>query len=226
MNYCINYQVEILIWISFSFLFLFFFFLFFLFLLFLGSSNAQSLCILFLIRMFLSLTQFSGFSHLSWRLLLWYCLILSPLGFHITDNNSVRSGYNADNVTERDFLRTEGDPGAAGYTIKEALALARSMVSLDHILVLSHYKFTLFNLEIIDHCLLHVLPLLYVMWKVNPLKFVWCIVEFLWFCCVLWIFTPKSYTTQLLTSLLYINFFSYDDMSIFHGILSWPVLKM
>ncbi|CBI37806.3 unnamed protein product, partial [Vitis vinifera] len=45
-----------------------------------------------------------------------------------TDNNSVRSGYNADNVTERDFLRTEGDPGAAGYTIKEALALARSMV--------------------------------------------------------------------------------------------------
>ncbi|KAK6946497.1 LOW QUALITY PROTEIN: hypothetical protein RJ641_014041 [Dillenia turbinata] len=29
--------------------------------------------------------------------------------------------YNADNVTERnDFLRTEGDPGAAGYTIKEA----------------------------------------------------------------------------------------------------------
>jgi hypothetical protein len=36
-----------------------------------------------------------------------------------TDNN---------NVAERDFLRTEGDPGAAGYTIKEAVALTRSVV--------------------------------------------------------------------------------------------------
>lgn len=35
---------------------------------------------------------------------------------------------NADNVAERDFLRTEGDPGAAGYTIKEAVALTRSVV--------------------------------------------------------------------------------------------------
>ncbi|KAK6946492.1 LOW QUALITY PROTEIN: RNA polymerase II-associated protein 1, N-terminal [Dillenia turbinata] len=35
--------------------------------------------------------------------------------------------YNADNVTERDFLRTEGDPGAAGYTIKEAVVLTRSV---------------------------------------------------------------------------------------------------
>lgn len=34
------------------------------------------------------------------------------------------------NVAERDFLRTEGDPAAAGYTIKEAVALTRSMVSL------------------------------------------------------------------------------------------------
>ncbi|PNY05414.1 RNA polymerase II-associated protein [Trifolium pratense] len=33
-----------------------------------------------------------------------------------------------DNITERDYLRTEGDPGAAGYTIKEALALTRSVV--------------------------------------------------------------------------------------------------
>lgn len=40
-----------------------------------------------------------------------------------------RSSYNVDNVTERDFLRTEGDPGAVGYTIKEAVALIRSMVS-------------------------------------------------------------------------------------------------
>ncbi|OMO91937.1 hypothetical protein COLO4_18006 [Corchorus olitorius] len=33
-----------------------------------------------------------------------------------------------DNVAERDFLRTEGDPGAAGYTIKEAVALTRSTI--------------------------------------------------------------------------------------------------
>ncbi|XP_023635208.1 transcriptional elongation regulator MINIYO [Capsella rubella] len=31
-------------------------------------------------------------------------------------------------AAERDFLRTEGDPGAAGYTIKEAIALARSVI--------------------------------------------------------------------------------------------------
>lgn len=39
------------------------------------------------------------------------------------------SGYSTGNVSERDFLRTEGDPAAAGYTIKEALALLRSVVS-------------------------------------------------------------------------------------------------
>ncbi|XP_027359785.1 transcriptional elongation regulator MINIYO [Abrus precatorius] len=33
-----------------------------------------------------------------------------------------------DNVAERDYLRTEGDPGAAGYTIKEAVALTRSVI--------------------------------------------------------------------------------------------------
>ncbi|XP_030483763.2 transcriptional elongation regulator MINIYO isoform X2 [Cannabis sativa] len=33
-----------------------------------------------------------------------------------------------DCVTERDFLRTEGDPGGAGYTIKEAVALTRSVI--------------------------------------------------------------------------------------------------
>nr|XP_048317940.1 transcriptional elongation regulator MINIYO-like isoform X1 [Ziziphus jujuba var. spinosa] len=32
------------------------------------------------------------------------------------------------NITMRDFLRTEGDPGAAGYTIKEAVALTRSVI--------------------------------------------------------------------------------------------------
>lgn len=43
--------------------------------------------------------------------------------------SSLDPSYTADNVSERDFLRTEGDPGAAGYTIKEALALTRSVVS-------------------------------------------------------------------------------------------------
>ncbi|MCD7463307.1 hypothetical protein HAX54_050317 [Datura stramonium] len=38
------------------------------------------------------------------------------------------SAYAELNLSERDYLRTEGDPGAAGYTIKEAVALARSMV--------------------------------------------------------------------------------------------------
>ncbi|KAK7307038.1 hypothetical protein VNO77_39743 [Canavalia gladiata] len=33
-----------------------------------------------------------------------------------------------DNVAERDYLRTEGDPGAGGYTIKEAVALTRSVI--------------------------------------------------------------------------------------------------
>lgn len=37
--------------------------------------------------------------------------------------------YSSNNVSQRDYLRTEGDPGAAGYTIKEAIALARSVVS-------------------------------------------------------------------------------------------------
>ncbi|XP_052192752.1 transcriptional elongation regulator MINIYO [Diospyros lotus] len=43
-------------------------------------------------------------------------------------NVSTQSGYTANNVSERDFLRTEGDPAAAGYTIKEAVALTRSVV--------------------------------------------------------------------------------------------------
>lgn len=36
--------------------------------------------------------------------------------------------HDTDNATEHDILRTEGDPGAAGYTIKEAVALTRSVV--------------------------------------------------------------------------------------------------
>ena len=38
------------------------------------------------------------------------------------------SSHVADNVGERNYLQTEGDPGAAGYTIKEAVALTRSVV--------------------------------------------------------------------------------------------------
>ncbi|KAI5577602.1 hypothetical protein BDE02_09G123800 [Populus trichocarpa] len=45
-----------------------------------------------------------------------------------TGNISSDNGLSADNVAERDFLRTEGDPGAAGYTIKEAVQLTRSVI--------------------------------------------------------------------------------------------------
>lgn len=51
------------------------------------------------------------------------------LTYHIVGNVSTQTGYNANNVSERDLLRTEGDPAAAGYTIKEAIALTRSVVS-------------------------------------------------------------------------------------------------
>ncbi|KAL0741790.1 hypothetical protein Bca4012_083303 [Brassica carinata] len=40
-------------------------------------------------------------------------------------------------AVERDFLRTEGDPGAAGYTIKEAIALTRSVISGQRCLALN-----------------------------------------------------------------------------------------
>ncbi|KAK9052081.1 hypothetical protein SSX86_028709 [Deinandra increscens subsp. villosa] len=43
-------------------------------------------------------------------------------------NSSAMGTYSVENASERDFLRTEGDPGALGYTIKEALALTRSVV--------------------------------------------------------------------------------------------------
>lgn len=49
--------------------------------------------------------------------------------FYFAGNTSGQSGESVDNVAQRDFLRTEGDPGAAGYTIKEAMALSRSVVS-------------------------------------------------------------------------------------------------
>lgn len=48
----------------------------------------------------------------------------------VTGDTSVQNRLSADNVGERDYLRTDGDPDAAGYTIKEAVALSRSVVSL------------------------------------------------------------------------------------------------
>lgn len=56
------------------------------------------------------------------KILLYFSLALGDI--------SVQNRHSVDNVTERDFLRTEGDPGAVGYTIKEAAALTRSVVSL------------------------------------------------------------------------------------------------
>ncbi|CAK7329428.1 unnamed protein product [Dovyalis caffra] len=53
-----------------------------------------------------------------------------------TGNISSDDGYSADNVAERDFLRTEGDPGAVGYTIKEAVQLTRSVIPAQRALAL------------------------------------------------------------------------------------------
>ncbi|XP_021774893.1 transcriptional elongation regulator MINIYO-like [Chenopodium quinoa] len=47
---------------------------------------------------------------------------------NVIEESSLDPAYTVDNVGERDYLRMEGEPGAAGYTIKEALALARSVV--------------------------------------------------------------------------------------------------
>ncbi|CAA7020702.1 unnamed protein product [Microthlaspi erraticum] len=46
--------------------------------------------------------------------------------FPAAETGEMLSGVGS--AAERDFLRTEGDPGAAGYTIKEAIALARSVI--------------------------------------------------------------------------------------------------
>ena len=54
-----------------------------------------------------------------------------PLTPILLGSTSAGSQYTVNNVAERDLLRTEGDPGAVGYTIKEAVALTRSVVSLD-----------------------------------------------------------------------------------------------
>ncbi|RZC71561.1 hypothetical protein C5167_034741 [Papaver somniferum] len=73
------------------------------------------------------------------------------LGGHVSGIVPKHSQYNADNIAERDFLRTEGDPGALGYTIKEAIALGRSMVagqrSLGLQLLASVFEKALFNLQ-------------------------------------------------------------------------------
>ncbi|KAI3970708.1 hypothetical protein MKX01_024355 [Papaver californicum] len=70
---------------------------------------------------------------------------------HVSGIVPEHSQYNADNIAERDFLRTEGDPGALGYTIKEAIALGRSMVagqrSLGLQLLASVFEKALFNLQ-------------------------------------------------------------------------------
>ncbi|KAL8098401.1 hypothetical protein AgCh_031236 [Apium graveolens] len=55
---------------------------------------------------------------------------------NVINISGIKSGYSARNVSERDLLRTEGDPAAAGYTIKEALALIRSVVPGQRVLAL------------------------------------------------------------------------------------------
>lgn len=57
-------------------------------------------------------------------------LIRTGHSFCVPGDISIDNVESALNVTERDFLRTEGDPGAVGYTIKEAVQLTRSVVSL------------------------------------------------------------------------------------------------
>ncbi|KAM0925556.1 hypothetical protein ACQ4PT_004122 [Festuca glaucescens] len=58
------------------------------------------------------------------------------LGFQSCQEQQDGKKTHADSVAERDFLRTEGDPAAVGYTIIEALALTRSMVSGQRVLAL------------------------------------------------------------------------------------------
>lgn len=56
-------------------------------------------------------------------------MISLHFNFYAAGYSSPLNSLNANTVAERDYLRSEGDPGAAGYTIKEAVALTRSMVS-------------------------------------------------------------------------------------------------
>ncbi|KAK4477255.1 hypothetical protein RD792_016469 [Penstemon davidsonii] len=72
---------------------------------------------------------------------------------HVSDSGSAssQSGYSEDNVSKRDFLRTEGDPGASGYTIKEAIALTRSVVPGQRTLAL-HLLASVLDRAIVSIC--------------------------------------------------------------------------
>ncbi|GJN38696.1 hypothetical protein PR202_gb27761 [Eleusine coracana subsp. coracana] len=58
------------------------------------------------------------------------------LGFQSHQEQQDGKKAHAESVAERDFLRTEGDPAAVGYTINEAVALTRSMVPGQRVLAL------------------------------------------------------------------------------------------
>uniref|UniRef100_A0ACD5UGC2 Uncharacterized protein n=1 Tax=Avena sativa TaxID=4498 RepID=A0ACD5UGC2_AVESA len=58
------------------------------------------------------------------------------LGFQSCQEQQDGKKSHADSVAERDFLRTEGDPAAVGYTINAAVALTRSMVPGQRVLAL------------------------------------------------------------------------------------------
>ncbi|XP_062229085.1 transcriptional elongation regulator MINIYO [Phragmites australis] len=58
------------------------------------------------------------------------------LGFQSSLEKQDGKKTHAESVAERDFLRTEGDPTAVGYTINEAVALTRSMVPGQRVLAL------------------------------------------------------------------------------------------
>lgn len=58
------------------------------------------------------------------------------LGFQSFHEQQDGQNTHAESVAERDFLRTEGDPAAVGYTINEAVALTRSMVPGQRVLAL------------------------------------------------------------------------------------------
>ncbi|KAL6839540.1 hypothetical protein ACP4OV_030810 [Aristida adscensionis] len=58
------------------------------------------------------------------------------LGFQSFQEQQDAMKTHAERVAERDFVRTEGDPAAVGYTINEAVALTRSMVPGQRVLAL------------------------------------------------------------------------------------------
>uniref|UniRef100_A0A0D9WRG5 Transcriptional elongation regulator MINIYO n=1 Tax=Leersia perrieri TaxID=77586 RepID=A0A0D9WRG5_9ORYZ len=76
------------------------------------------------------------------------------LGFQSCQEQQDGKKARVESVGERDFLRTEGDPAAVGYTINEAVALTRSMVPgqrvLAHQLLASILNRALQNLHKMD----------------------------------------------------------------------------